>query len=1466
MATKQTVQLVMPEMGESVTEGTVLEWHVSEGDSVEEGQTMVEVSTDKVDAEVPAPASGTVTKIMVQVDEEVDVGKALAEIDTNGGDPSKEVEAPAGAGAETASGQNGGGSEDASADGEAGPNGGPAEADTSGKATSDDASVSAGKELEGGGLEIVMPEMGESVNEGTVLEWHVSEGEQIAEGDTVVEVSTDKVDAEVPAPASGTVTKILVGPDETVEVGKPLAEMTKGEAPSGDGASAAAPAATESEDRQTGAATTGDTEGARATPVARRAAKANGVNLSGLKGTGTGGKITKSDVLEAEGHGASGSAAVDGEAKPLRGAAASLARAMNESRSIPTATSFRELAVDVLDAKRRALNAVLKERGMKVSFTHLIAWAIVRSAQEWPVMARHYEEADGKPTVVEPGTINLGIAVDVERKGQRSLLVPVIKGADRLDFGSFHSYYEELITKTRENKLTADDFQGTNISLTNPGGLGTVASVPRLLSGQGTIVAAGSLAYPVEWRHATEDRIKALGVSKVMTMTSTYDHRVIQGAESGSFLRRIEELLQGEDDFYESVAGDLGVDPGPIAAAHPASASAPPLPAPGSAGVQSPGGTGKPEPELLQAVQAATSLLKAYRTHGHLAARLDPLGSEPKGDPALAPENVNLTPELMAQIPAEILRIGVEGETLLEALPRMREAYCGTIAYQIEHLSSHQQRMWLRDMIETGWHRKPLDPEEKQRLLDRLIQVFGFERYLEKAYLGQKMFSVEGLDTVVPMLDELFEMAHTEGAHDVVIGMAHRGRLAVLAHNIGRPVESILAEFEGAKAIVAVKSLAAIPTGGTGDVKYHYGHLGRFETSDESEIGVRLYPNPSHLEYVDPVVTGAARASQSTQRDGRLEHDPMAAVPVLLHGDAAFPAQGVVAETLNLQSLKGYATGGTVHIIQDNQIGFTTDPEEGRSTPYAADMAKGFNVPIIHVNADDPEACVAAVRLAMAYRERWGRDVVIDLIGYRRFGHNETDEPAYTQPLMAQKIKEHPPVSQLYAEKLVKEGIVTPDEVQERNEERQRALKTAHEDLRQKIESGEFADPTQTGTGELDRTRSPSVETAVPEDKLRKLNEELLRVPDSFTIHRKLRKPLAKRLDAMDEGGIEFGHAEALALGSLLTDGVHVRFTGQDTERGTFSHRHLVLHDEKTGLHYAPIQNLPDATAPLELHNSPLSESACLGFEYGYSAHSPDSLVLWEAQFGDFGNAAQVIIDSFIVSAEAKWGQTSRLTLLLPHGYEGAGPEHSSARIERFIQLAAEGNIRIANPSTASQYFHLLRRQAHIAKARPMVVFTPKGLLRLPRATSTLEQLTTGSFEFVLDDPRVEDKGKVERLVLCSGKIYYDIDAAPKREEIDKVAIARVELLYPFAKEQLNELIASYPSLKEIVWVQEEPRNMGAWSVMQRRMPELLPEGVELGYVGRPPRASPGEGYAVAHTKEQERIVLTALMGRADPA
>jgi multifunctional 2-oxoglutarate metabolism enzyme len=1337
-------------------------------------------------------------------------------------------------------------------------------------------------------VQIQMPQMGESVTEGTVLEWHKQEGDFVEEGDTVVEVSTDKVDAEVPAPADGTIAKILKGEDETVQVGEALAELASGEAPSGNGASGDVAAetpetppeeeaeptpaepATEARDTQLG----GDGDGRRSSPVARRVAAARGIDLDRVRGTGIGGRITKSDVLAAADGGDGAAAApaaltrAEGETTPLRGPAAMLAKAMEESRSIPTATSFRTLAVDTLDAKRKALNGALKERGMKVSFTHLVAWAMVQAATEWQVMTRTYEERDGKPHAVQPGQVNLGIAVDVERKdGSRGLMVPCIKQAERLDFSAFHGYYEDLITKTRENKLTADDFQGTNITLTNPGGLGTVASVPRLTTG-GTIIATGSIAYPVEWRHAPADKVKALGISKVMTMTSTYDHRVIQGAESGSYLRRVDELLQGEDGFYESVAESLEVPIDLVTSAHPASASAPPLaptaPPPAEARVTEEA----PSVELLQAVQAATSLLKAYRTHGHLAARLDPLGTEPKSDPALQPENLNLTPELMAQIPAEILRVECPGETLLDILPRMREDYCGTIAYQIEHLSSHQQRVWLRERIETNWHRKPLSDEEKRALLDRLLDVFQFERFVQKAYLGQKTFSIEGLDAVVPMIDEVATLAERNGAKEVVLGMAHRGRLSVLAHNLGRSVESLFAEFEGAKAIEAVKAVAAIPHRGTGDVKYHHGAEGLFSTREGEQIKMRLYPNPSHLEFVDPVVTGAARAEQTENSGPRLHHDPSVVVPLLLHGDAAFPAQGVVAETFNLLALDGYATGGTVHIITNNQVGFTTDPREARSTPYAADMAKGYNVPIIHVNADDVEACIAAVRLGMAYRQEWGRDVVIDVIGYRRYGHNETDEPAYTQPKMAALIKQHPPVSEIYAEKLVGEGVVTQEDADTETKRRRDELTDALKRLRAKIEAGEYEDPlTGTGTSELDRRKSPEVETAVPEDSLRSLNEELLAVPESFTIHRKLRKPLFRRRDVLDEGGIDWGHAEALAFASLLTEGTHIRLTGQDTERGTFSHRHLVLHDEKTGLRYVPIQHLSEAGAPFEIHNSPLSEAGCLGFEYGYSAASPESLVLWEAQFGDFGNAAQVIIDGFIASGESKWGQTTRLTLLLPHGYEGSGPEHSSARIERFIALAAEGNMRLANPTTASQYFHLLRRQAKIAKARPLVVFTPKGLLRLPGASSRLEELAHGSFQLVIDDPRAADRReKVERLVLCSGKVYYDLDGHEKRQAADTVAVARLELLYPFASDQIVELISRYPNLKEITWVQEEPQNLGAWKIMSRRMPELVPEGIELGYIGRPQRAAPSEGYPAAHRSEQERIVLTTFEGSSEPA
>jgi 2-oxoglutarate dehydrogenase E1 component len=862
--------------------------------------------------------------------------------------------------------------------------------------------------------------------------------------------------------------------------------------------------------------------------------------------------------------------------------------------------------------------------------------------------------------------------------------------------------------------------------------------------------------------------------------------------------------------------------------------------------------------ELLGGVAAAMALVKAYRTHGHLAARLDPLGSEPPGDPALEPERMvpTLTLELQARIPARLLRTYVEGETLAEALPKLQETYCGTIAYEIEHISDHEERVWLREAIESGRYREPLSDDEERALLTRLTEVEGLETYLRKAFLGQKQFSIEGLDVLVPMLDESIHLAAEAGAHEVVLGMAHRGRLNVLAHVIGRPYETILREFEGERMLEAV---SADSEGGTGDVKYHLGAQGRRSTKS-GEINVTLAANPSHLEAVDPVVEGQTRADQTDRSTREGLHDPSVAVPILIHGDAAFPAQGVVAETLNLSYLDGYATGGTLHLISNNQVGFTTEPEEGRSTRYSSDLAKGFDAPIIHVNADDPEAAISAVRFALAFRRRFCDDVVIDLVGYRRHGHNEQDEPAYTQPLMAARIARHPSVRTQFAESLAEREIVSPEEADRLVEQMQAALRAAHERLKESIAASA---PSAPRDERVPLEAAGEVATAVPADRLRSLNKRLLEVPEGFTIHPKLLRQLERRRDALEEGGIDWGQAEGLAFGSLVVDGIPVRLTGQDTERGTFSHRHLVLHDAENGQRWAPIQHLDDATASFEVFNSPLSEYACVGFEYGYSIAAADALVLWEAQFGDFVNGAQIVIDQFVSSGLSKWGQTSRLTLLLPHGYEGNGPEHSSARAERFLQLAAQANIRIANCTTSAQYFHLLRRQALSPAARPLVVLTPKGLLRLKDAASTLQDLSESSFRPVLDDPTVEHE-QVSRLVLCSGKVYYDIVGHEARAQERGVAVARLEQLYPFPVDAAAELVRGYPNLHEIVWVQEEPQNMGPWRAIRHRLEDAA-AGVGLRYVGRPWRASPSEGYPTAHAREQDRIASEALSWHVAP-
>jgi 2-oxoglutarate dehydrogenase E1 component len=856
---------------------------------------------------------------------------------------------------------------------------------------------------------------------------------------------------------------------------------------------------------------------------------------------------------------------------------------------------------------------------------------------------------------------------------------------------------------------------------------------------------------------------------------------------------------------------------------------------------------------LLGAVAAAMALVKAYRTHGHLAARLDPLGSEPRGDPALEPTRLipPLTPELQAQIPASVLRLYVPGETLAEALPALRDTYCGTIAYELEHIAEHEQRVWLRQAIESGRYRRPFSPEEKRRLLTRLTEVEGLELYLRRSFLGQKQFSIEGLDVMVPMLDEAIELAAEAGAYQVALGMAHRGRLNVLTHIVGKPYDYILREFEGERTIEAV---SGDPEGGTGDVKYHLGARSSRATASGT-IGITLSANPSHLEFVNPIVEGRTRAEQTDRSTREGVHDPSVALPILIHGDAAFPGQGIVAETLNLGGLAGYSTGGTLHIISNNQIGFTTDPAEGRSTRYSSDLAKGFDIPIFHVNADDPEAAVSVIRLAMAFRRRFAKDVVVDLVGYRRFGHNEQDEAAYTQPLMVAKIQRHPTAREQYAAALVRESVVTEEQADALAEEVHGRLRSAHEQLKSTFET---AIPAKS----KDETTPPQAEqtvvTAVAADRLRALNRELLSVPDGFTVNPKLLRQLERRLETIEQGGIDWGQAEALAFASLLVEGIPIRLTGQDTERGTFSHRHLVLHDQQTGERYTPMKNLAEAKASFEVHNSPLSEAAALGFEYGYTTAGREALVLWEAQFGDFVNSAQVIVDQFIVSGLSKWRQTSHLTLLLPHGYEGNGPEHSSARLERFLQMTAQENIRVANCTTAAQYFHLLRRQALDPEGRPLVVMTPKGLLRLKEASSTLAELSEGSFQPVIDDPGVAERGAIRRLVLCSGKVYYDIVGHERRQQVDGVAVARLEQLYPFPVAAVAGLVAAYPRLEELAWTQEEPQNMGAWRAIRHRLEEAAKE-LPLRYVGRPWRASPSEGYPTAHLLEQDRIVRAAL-------
>jgi 2-oxoglutarate decarboxylase len=1337
-------------------------------------------------------------------------------------------------------------------------------------------------------VKVTLPEMGESVTEGSIVEWRKKAGEWIDEGDTLVDVTTDKVDVEVPATASGVIKALFGQEGDTVAVGATLAEIdTSAAKPSGGAPATASPASsapaasapstpTAAPAASASPASYGSVGGnaasntranaQNATSRALSFAKEHNLDISSVPGTGPNGLISRLDVIVAASTGkakplggSNGQAQVvlppppaSAKITQLKGPNAALVGYMEQSLTIPTATSFRTLGVGVLEQQRATLNAALKSAGRseKISFTHLIAYAIARTVREIPDLGATFRRDNGVPQRVESG-VNLGLAVDAQRKdGTRFLVVPVIKNAGNLDFKAFHAAYDDLVVKARDGKLSADELTGANITLTNPGGIGTVASVPRLLAGQGVIVAAGAIGYPPGFANAPKSTLEQLGIEKVMGLTSTYDHRVIQGAQSGEFLRRLEQLLAGADGFYDSIKADLRLDGSAAPQANNAAALAS---TPNTAvKVPSAANGALPSIELLRTVASGMAIVSAYRDHGHLNANLDPLSGQPVGDPSLDPANYGLDPASMQAVPASILKVKIPGETLADVLPRLQEIYSSTIAYEIEHISNNEQRSWLRDYIESGAHRVRLSGDRAVRLLSRLTKVETMERYLRKSFIGFKTFSSEGLDVVVPILEELISLFADDQIETAVIGMAHRGRLGTIAHVVNRPYEEILGEFEAAET-----RGEGYDDDVTGDVKYHHGAKGVYETFEGRKIAVQLASNPSHLEAVNGVVEGLTRALQTAHDSNIASHDRKKAAAILIHGDAAFSGQGVVAEVLNLQALAGYNIGGTVHIIANNQVGFTTDPIDDRSTRYASDLAKGFDVPIIHVNADDVEACIAATHLAFEFRRRFGHDVLIDVIGYRRLGHNETDEPAYTQPGMYDKIKSHPTVREIFSKQLIADGLIAEDKVAELQGIASRRISEAHAQVKSNTAVPKLIKVKRPKDGDLDTP----IDTRVSKDVLDRLGEELVAVEPGFTVHPKLAKQFDRRKAAYTaDGEVDWGLAEALAFSSLLVDGSPIRLTGQDSERGTFSHRHLVLHDPKTEKKYAPIQHLSSAKASFEVYNSPLSEYACLGFEYGYAGAVADALVIWEAQFGDFNNGAQIIIDQFIAAGQAKWGDTSRLTLLLPHGYEGQGPEHSSARLERFLQLSAEGNLRIANCTTAAQYFHLLRSQAKDPFALPLIVMSPKSLLRSRPSYANVKQLTSETFQHVIDDANAATKrDSIERVILCSGKVYYDLVADEAYKQLKKTAIVRIEVLAPFPVEKILALLGSYPNLKQVFWTQEEPSNMGAHAHVVRRLCERLPKTLQFGYIGRPHRASPSEGYPGAHAGEQERIVRTAL-------
>ncbi|WP_065964466.1 multifunctional oxoglutarate decarboxylase/oxoglutarate dehydrogenase thiamine pyrophosphate-binding subunit/dihydrolipoyllysine-residue succinyltransferase subunit [Streptomyces sparsogenes] len=1109
----------------------------------------------------------------------------------------------------------------------------------------------------------------------------------------------------------------------------------------------------------------------------------------------------------------------------LRGPAAAVAKNMNASLELPTATSVRAVPVKLLFDNRIVINNHLKRaRGGKVSFTHLIGYAMVQALKAMPSMNHSFTEKDGKPTLVKPEHVNLGLAIDlVKPNGDRQLVVAAIKKAETLNFFEFWQAYEDIVRRARANKLTMEDFTGVTASLTNPGGIGTVHSVPRLMPGQGLIIGVGAMEYPAEFQGTSQDTLNKLGISKIMTLTSTYDHRVIQGAASGEFLRIMSQLLLGENDFYDEIFKALRIPYEPVRWLRDIDVSH--------------------DDDVTKAARVF-DLIHSYRVRGHVMADTDPLEYRQRKHPDLDIVEHGLT---LWDLEREFAVGGFAGKTMMnlrDILGVLRDSYCRTTGIEFMHIQDPKQRKWIQDRVERP-HSKP-ERDEQLRILRRLNAAEAFETFLQTKYVGQKRFSLEGGESVIPLLDAVLDAAAESRLDEVVIGMAHRGRLNVLANIVGKSYAQIFREFEG--------NLDPKSMHGSGDVKYHLGAEGTFTGLDGEQIKVSLTANPSHLEAVDPVLEGVVRAKQDII--GKAGTD-FTVLPVALHGDAAFAGQGVVAETLNMSQLRGYRTGGTVHIVINNQVGFTAAPAASRSSMYATDVARMIEAPIFHVNGDDPEAVVRVARLAFEFRQAFNKDVVIDLICYRRRGHNETDNPGFTQPLMYDLIDKKRSVRKLYTESLIGRGDITLEEAEQALQDFQGQLEKVFTEVRDAT-----SHPAPTELPEPQPEFPVAVSTAVNQEVIKRVAESQVNIPDRITVHPRLLPQLQRRAAMIEDDTIDWGMGETLAIGSLLMEGTPVRLAGQDSRRGTFGQRHAVLVDRETGEDYTPLLYLSDEQARYNVYDSLLSEYAAMGFEYGYSLARPDALVMWEAQFGDFVNGAQTIVDEFISSAEQKWGQTSGVTLLLPHGYEGQGPDHSSARIERFLQLCAQNNMTVAMPTLPSNYFHLLRWQVHNPHHKPLVVFTPKSMLRLKAAASKTEEFTTGSFRPVIGDEKV-DPAAVRKVVFCSGKVYYDLAAERDKRGATDTALIRVERLYPLPGAELQAEIAKYSGVQKYVWAQEEPANQGAWPFIALNLIDHLelsvgadlPASERLVRVSRPHSSSPAVGSNKRHQVEQQALV-----------